>query len=211
VTPASCWGVWGKKESERAGARRERSSHAPCDCLRFYPPPKVVSFAGQPAGANVSLDLERASKDTLDELKMAVALRAQVPIASILSIKCDDVPLMDRFDVASLCSWDALTVTLAAGVRAPVIFVSAPAPVIVAAPVVVAAATAAAKPKVAKRKKKEKQEEQEEGEQEDEEEEKPAKVAKRKKRSAEAKKGDASEKQDKPKVAKKAKAASATE
>jgi len=105
----------------------------------------AVSFVGQPAGANLSFALERGSKDTLEELKMSIALRAQVSIASILTIKCGDVKLTSRFDVSSLQDWDALTVTLAPG-AVPAVVVVAPVAAVAPVVVVVAPAPAAAAP-----------------------------------------------------------------
>jgi hypothetical protein len=67
-----------------------------------------------PAGITrmVVMSLDRSSKDALNELKMAISVHARVSLSSIASIKCGDVLLTDRFDVAALKHHDALSVTL---------------------------------------------------------------------------------------------------
>jgi hypothetical protein len=92
-----------------------------------------VSFVGQPATANVVFALDRSSKETLDELKTAISLAGRVSLDTIATIKCGDVTLTDRFDVAALKNYDALTVTLR---NPPPVAVAVPvlAPVVLEAP-----------------------------------------------------------------------------
>jgi hypothetical protein len=78
-----------------------------------------VKFRGHDAATTgLTLDLDRASKDALDELKMLVALSARIPHASILQISSiDGVDMDDRYDVAALVSNDELVVYLVAGAQ----------------------------------------------------------------------------------------------
>ena len=58
------------------------------------------------------LRLDRHSRDTLLELRMAVAVEADVTLDDVVSISCRSLPLQSSYDVADLLDGDLLTATL---------------------------------------------------------------------------------------------------
>jgi ubiquitin len=75
-----------------------------------------IRFVSQPSSASFSLPLERLSRDLLDELLMAIAVRSGIALQAIASLSCNDVQLNTRYEVAQLEEGDEIDVTLQPGV-----------------------------------------------------------------------------------------------
>ena len=75
----------------------------------------TIRFTDQPGAAGFSLRLERLSRDLLSELCMAIAVRAGLALQAIVSLACNEVQLLTRYEVAQLEEGDEVEVTLQAG------------------------------------------------------------------------------------------------
>ena len=71
-----------------------------------------VTFVGHSLATLITLRLERHSANTLQELQMAIALRAAIALEDIVSMTCDGVTLQSSHDVAVLRENDTLIVRL---------------------------------------------------------------------------------------------------
>jgi large subunit ribosomal protein L40e len=74
-----------------------------------------IAFVDQPSSTKFSLRLERLSRDLLNELMVAIAVRAGIPLQAIASLMCHGVELETRHDVAQLEEGDVIRVTLKPG------------------------------------------------------------------------------------------------
>ena len=71
-----------------------------------------VTFVGHSPATGFSLALERHSANTVQELQMAIAVRAAIGLDHIVSMACSGVALQSSLDVAELQEDDTVTVTL---------------------------------------------------------------------------------------------------
>ena len=92
----------------------------PAQPFRFHIPASspiarlIINFANRPAATNFNLRLERYSTNMLQELQMAIALRAGIELDDIVSIQCGRVTLRAASDVAELKESDELAVFIKA-------------------------------------------------------------------------------------------------